>query len=160
MAQVRGAFNAVSVTGDAVGHTLYYGRGAGQMPTASAVTADIIDLAIGRSQRTFQTLRLWSENGPRLKLRPPATMKSRFYLRALVDDRPGVLAAVCGVLAAQDVSIASVIQHEAPDEAEGQKVQLVIMTHTSPTGKFRAACEQIGQLKSVGGPCVYYPVED
>ncbi len=159
LAQVRGAYNAVSVTGDAVGDTLYYGKGAGQMPTASAVTADIIDLAIGRSQRTFQTLRLWSENGPRLKIRPPATMRSRFYFRALVDDRPGVLAEVCGVLAANDVSITSVIQHEAPEQP-CQRVQLVIMTHTATTGAFRTAVDRIGQLPSVGGPPVYYPVED
>jgi homoserine dehydrogenase len=159
LAQVRGAYNAVSVTGDAVGDTLYYGKGAGQMPTASAVTADIIDLAIGRSQRTFQTLRLWSENGPRLKVRPPATMRSRFYFRALVDDKPGVLSQVTGVLAANDVSITSVIQHEAPEQP-CQRVQLVIMTHTATTGLFRSAVEWIGRLPAVGSPPVYYPVED
>ena len=160
LAQVRGAYNAVSVTGDAVGDTLYYGRGAGQMPTASAVTADIIDLAIGRSQRTFQTLRLWTEDGPRLTIRPAATMRTRFYLRVLVDDKPGVLSQVCGMLAAEEVSIASVIQHEAPDKATGQRVQLVIMTHNAATGRFRAACERIDRLDVVGHPSVYYPVED
>lgn len=159
LAQVRGAYNAISVTGDAVGDTLYYGKGAGQMPTASAVTADIIDLAIGRSQRTFQTLRLWSENGPRLKIRPPATMRSRFYFRALVDDKPGVLSEVTGVLAANDVSITSVIQHEAPEQPR-QRVQLVILTHTATTGAFKSAVEWIGRLPSVGAPPVYYPVED
>ncbi len=65
LAQVRGAYNAIYVVGDAVGDALFYGQGAGQMPTASAVTADLIDLAIGRSQRTFQTLRLWAPNGAR-----------------------------------------------------------------------------------------------
>ncbi|MBY0232375.1 MAG: homoserine dehydrogenase [Gemmataceae bacterium] len=160
LAQVRGAYNAVSVTGDAVGDTLYYGKGAGQMPTASAVAADIIDLAIGRSQRTFQTLRLWAEDGPRLRIRPPATMRTRFYLRVLVDDAPGVLAQVCGALAAEEVSIASVIQHESPDRSEGQRVQLVIMTHNAATGRFRAACDRIDRLGVIGGPCVHYPVED
>ena len=160
LAQVRGAYNAVSVTGDAVGDTLYYGKGAGQMPTASAVAADIIDLAIGRSQRPFQTLRLWAEDGPRLKIRPPATMRSRFYLRVLVDDKPGVLSQVCGMLAAEEVSITSVIQHESPDRSEGQRVQLVVMTHNAATGRFRTACERIDQLGVIGGPCVYYPVED
>src|SRR5437763_5435417 len=92
LALVRGAYNAISVTGDAVGDTLYYGQGAGQMPTASAVVGDLIDLAVGRTQRTFQTLRLWSANGAHMRLRAPETVRSRFYLRLLVDDKPGVLA--------------------------------------------------------------------
>src|SRR5262249_28624323 len=123
LAQVRGPYNAVHVVGDAVGDTLFYGKGAGQMPTASAVAADLIDLAVGRAQRTFHTLRLWSANGARLKLRPAGTVRSRFYLRLLVEDRPGVLAEVAGVLAQHQISIASVIQHEAPDEPTGGRVQ-------------------------------------
>jgi homoserine dehydrogenase len=160
LAQVRGAYNAVAVTGDAVGDTLYYGRGAGQMPTASAVVADLIDLAVGRGQRTFHTLRLWSGNGHRVRLRPPGTVRSRFYLRLLVEDRPGVLADVAGVLAQHQISISSVIQHEAPDEEEGNRVHLVIMTHTAPTGAFRAAVADIDRLRPIGGPSVYYPVGD
>jgi homoserine dehydrogenase len=160
LAQVRGAYNAVRVVGDAVEDVLFYGKGAGMMPTASAVAADLIDLAIGRSQRTFQTLRLWSNNGPRLQLRPPSSVKSRFYLRLLVEDLPGVLAEVAGILAQHHISIASVIQHEAPDEAEGQRVHLVIMTHTAPTGQFRAACEKLDRLTHLGGPVVHFPVED
>jgi homoserine dehydrogenase len=160
LALVRGAYNAVHVVGDAVGDTLFYGKGAGQMPTASAVAADLIDLAIGRTQRTFQTLRLWSRDGATRQLREPATVRSRFYLRLLVDDAPGVLAEVAGVLAEHRISIASVIQHEAPDEAEGQKVHLVIMTHTAQTGAFRAACARLDRLTHVSCPATYYPVED
>jgi homoserine dehydrogenase len=160
LAQVRGAYNAISVVGDAVGDTLYYGQGAGQMPTASAVAADLIDLAIGRAQRTFQTLRLWTGNGSSPKVRPVETVRSRFYLRLLVDDRPGVLSEVAGALARHDVSIASVIQHEVPDELEGQRVQLVIMAHTATVGSFRAACARLDRLGCIGGPSVHYPVED
>ena len=160
LAQVRGAYNAVYVVGDAVGDALFYGQGAGQMPTASAVTADLIDLAIGRSQRTFQTLRLWAPNGTRAQLRPPATVRTRFYLRLLVEDKPGVLAEVTRVLAQHQISIASVIQHEAPDEAEGERVQLVIMTHTAATGPFRAAAADMERLSCVAAPAVYYPVAD
>jgi homoserine dehydrogenase len=160
LAQVRGAYNAVYLVGDAVGELLFFGKGAGQMPTASAVTADLIDLAIGRSQRTFQTLRLWSGNGAGIRLRPAGTVRTRFYLRLLVEDRPGVLAEVAGVLAGKNISIASVIQHEVPDEAEGQRVHLVIMTHTAQTGDFRTACERLNRLECVAGPAVYYPVED
>src|SRR5207247_3609173 len=83
LAQVRGAYNAIHVVGDAVGDTLYYGQGAGPMPTASAVVADLIDLAVGRAQRTFQSLRLWSGNSHGIQLRPSTTVRSRFYLRVL-----------------------------------------------------------------------------
>ena len=160
LAQVRGAYNAVHVVGDAVGDTLYYGQGAGQMPTASAVVADLIDLAVGRAQRTFQTLRLWSGNGGGIALRPSTTVRSRFYLRVLVADQPGVLADIARVLAQQQISISSVIQHEAQDEHEGDTVPLVIMTHTAQTGSFRAAAAGIDRLGCVTAPSVYYPVAD
>jgi homoserine dehydrogenase len=168
LAEVRGAYNALLITGDAVGDTLFYGKGAGQMPTASAVTADLIDLAVGRGQRTFHTLRLWSGDGGRLRPHPPETMRSRFYLRLLVEDRPGVLAEVAGVLAQHQISIASVIQHEIPDEpapggaagAECPRVQLVIMTHTAATGPFRAALSRLDRLACAAAPGVHYPVAD
>jgi homoserine dehydrogenase len=160
LAQVRGAYNAIQVVGDAVGDTLYYGQGAGQMPTASAVVADLIDMAVGRAQRTFQTLKLWSGNGGHLTLRPAATVRSRFYLRALVTDRPGVMADITRKLADHQISIASVIQHEALDEHEGDTVPLVIMTHTAATGSFRDAVTEIDRLSCVTAPSVYYPVAD
>ncbi len=160
LAQVRGAYNAISVVGDAVGDTLYYGQGAGMMPTASAVTADLIDLAVGRAQRTFHTLRLWSATTARVRLRPTGTVRCRFYLRLLVEDRPGVLAEICRVLADHEISIASVIQHEATEEHQGQKVLLVIMTHSAPSGQFRAAAAKLERLPVIAGPCWYFPVGD
>jgi homoserine dehydrogenase len=160
LAQVRGAYNAIQVVGDAVGDTLYYGRGAGQMPTASAVVADLIDLAVGRAQRTFQTLRLWSGNGSTIGVRSSSAVRSRFYLRAMVQDRPGVLAEIARILAEHQISIASVIQHEAPEGHEGDSVPLVIMTHTAVTGDFRTALAGIDRLHSVEAPSVYYPVAD
>src|SRR5438094_5462639 len=160
LAQVRDAYNALHVVGDAVGDTLYYGRGAGQMPTASAVVADIIDLAVGRAQRTFQTLRLWSGNDKPKNIQPPGTVRSRFYLRLMVQDRPGVLAEVANILAQRHISISSVIQHEALDESEGASVPLVLMTHTTVTVDFGATVAEIDRLGSVTAPSVYYPVAD
>ncbi len=159
LALVRGPYNAVLVVGDAVGDTLFYGRGAGEMPTASSVVSDLIDMAVGRAQLTFKTLNLWAPGQERVPLRPPETVRTRFYLRALVEDRPGVLADVTRVLAQHQISIASIIQHESPEEP-GVKVQLVIMSHTAPTGGFRAAVADLDRLTCVGGPCVYYPVGD
>jgi homoserine dehydrogenase len=160
LAQVRGAYNAIHVVGDAVGDTLYYGRGAGQMPTASAVVADLIDMAVGRAQRTFQTLRLWSGNGAGIALRPSGTVRSRFYLNVVVEDRPGVLAEIALELAHHHISISSVIQHEPQEEHEGGTVPLVIMTHTALTGDFRAAVAGIDGLGCVAAPSVFYPVAD
>jgi homoserine dehydrogenase len=160
LAQVRDAYNAILVVGDAVGDTLYYGRGAGQMPTASAVVADIIDLAVGRAQRTFQTLRLWSGNDRPLSIQPPETVRSRFYMRLMVEDRPGVLAEVARILAQRHISISSVIQHEAVDEREGASVPLVLMTHTTVTVDFGATVAEIDRQDFVKPPSVYYPVAD
>lgn len=160
LAQVRDAFNAIFVVGDAVGSTLYYGRGAGQMPTASAVVADIIDLAVGRAQRTFQTMRLWSTAANAVRLRDPKTVPSRFYLRLMVLDQPGVLAEVTRVLANHQISISSVIQHEAVEGPDGHVVPLVIMTHLCPTGNFLGTLDDFAKLQSVTKPCVYYPVGD
>jgi homoserine dehydrogenase len=160
LAQVRDAYNAVHVVGDAVGDTLYYGRGAGQMPTASAVVADIIDLAVGRAQRTFQTLRLWSGNGRPTSIQAPGTVRSRFYLRLMIQDRPGVLAEVASLLAQRHISISSVIQHEALDEQEGSSVPLVMMTHSTVTVDFGATVAEIDRLGCVAAPSVYFPVAD
>jgi len=160
LAQIRGSHNAIQVVGDVVGDTLFYGPGAGAMPTASSVLADIIDLAIGRAQQTFQSLRLWTLKDAGPTLRPAESVKSRFYLRLLVEDRPGVMADVCRCLADEQVSISSVIQHEALDEQEGDIVPLVILTHTSLTGRFRAAADRISTLPGVTAPSVYYSVAD
>jgi homoserine dehydrogenase len=162
LALVRDAYNALFVLGDAVGNTLYYGRGAGQMPTASAVVADLIDMAVGRAQQTFRSLRLWSGNHRNIVLRDPRTMRSRFYLRMMVEDTPGVMADITRILADHRISISSVIQHEAldhPDE-ETEIVPLIIMTHTAPTGDFLDTLHKIDRLASVRPPSVYYPVGD
>lgn len=160
LAQVRGSANAIQVFGDLVGETLFYGPGAGAMPTASAVLADLVDIAVGRAQRTFSSLRLWNLRDATAILRPVESVRSRFYLRLLVEDRPGVLADVCRTLADEQVSISSVIQHEALDEQEGGIVPLVILTHTASTGRFRAAAERMGRLRGVTAAAVYYSVAD
>jgi homoserine dehydrogenase len=159
LAEVRGAYNAVHVVGDAVGDTLYYGLGAGQMPTASAVVADVLDLAIGRAQATFQSLRLW-EPDERITLRSSAGIQSRFYLRMNVEDRPGVLAEVAGILAQHRVSIASLMQHEAADDDCGAMVPLVLMTHNAAIGAVRQALARIDRLDCVAGPSAYFPVAE
>lgn len=160
LAQVRGAYNAIHVVGDVLGDALFYGQGAGMMPTASAVLADLVDVALSRSRRAMLTRRLWTGQETGLTLRPSSSVRTRYYLRLLVQDKPGTLSEVTRVLAHHQISIASVIQHEAPDEREGDWVQLVIMTHTAPTGSFRAAARAMETLTCVAAPAAYYPVGD
>jgi homoserine dehydrogenase len=160
LAQVRGAYNAIQVVGDVVGETLYQGPGAGMMPTASSVVADLIDLAVGRAQKTFVAAKLWSNQDRGFTIEPSEKVRSRFYLRLMVRDQPGVLADVCLALANQKISISSVIQHEAKEGHPDQTVPLVIMTHYAETGRFRIAMKQIDQMKSIGAPSVAYYVDD
>jgi homoserine dehydrogenase len=149
LAEVRGAYNAIGVVGDAVGRVFFHGLGAGAMPTASAVVADLIDTAVGRTQITFRTLELWSQREARVKPRDYALVPGRFYLRLRVDDHPGVLSQITGVLGQNNISIASVIQHEPETDNDGEEVALVIMTHTAPEGAMKTAVTEIDRL-----PCV------
>jgi homoserine dehydrogenase len=136
------------VVGDAVGPIFFHGQGAGQMPTASAVVADMIDMAVGRMQITFRTLELWSQRESRFQLLDHDRVLSRFYLRFTVEDRPSVLAQIAGVLGRHEVSIASVLQRE-PETDGDTAVPLVIMTHRAPEGAARKAIEVIDRLPVV-----------
>jgi len=160
LAEVRGAYNAIRVVGDAVGRVYFQGLGAGQMPTASAVVADLINTVVGRMAITFRTLGLWSNDGESPVLpRDPAQVPGRFYLRINADDRPGVMSEITGILGRHKISIASVIQHETEEGAEGV-VPLVIMTHTSPEGAMLKAMKMIGQLACVHPGTVRMRVRD
>lgn len=161
LAEVNGSFNAVALTGDVVGDTWYSGRGAGQLPTASAVLADLIDMAVGRAQLTFQQLGLWKTE-PRFSMLPPAQTSSRYYLRFNIEDRPHMLADIADVLGRQQISIASVIQHEAPDPAAGDQsfVPLVIMTHRTAAGNVDQARVEFSKFPSLRPPLVQLPVAD
>lgn len=162
LAQIDGPFNAIALEGDAVGTTWYSGRGAGQMPTASAVVADLIDIAVGRAQLTFSLLDLWRDE-PAFPLQPPEESCSRFYLRFSVEDRPHVLADIADILGRNGISIASVIQHEAPESDSPQPVPtvpLVIMTHRTTEGRFRAADRDLDRLPSLRRPRIRMRVAD
>jgi len=159
LAEVRGAYNAISVVGDAVGRVFFHGLGAGQTPTASAVVADLIDTVVGRTAITFRTLKLWSQGEARVAPRDPDAVSGRFYLRFDVEDRPGVMSEITGALGRHGISIASVIQHEAVREGE-TIVPLVIMSHTTTEGATRKAVDDIDRLKCTRGGSVRMPVRD
>src|SRR5438552_1120036 len=149
LAEVRGAFNALQVVGDAVGPVFFHGLGAGQTPTASAVVADMIDTAVGSTGITFRTLNLWSQDEARVHTLDHKQLPGRYYLRFTVEDRPGVLAEIAGVLGKHQISIASVIQHEPSGDGAGRVVPLVIMTYQAKEGAAQAAMAEIDQLKCV-----------
>jgi homoserine dehydrogenase len=130
------------------------------MPTASAVVADMIDTAVGRTDITFRTLELWSDRASPVVMKPFDQLASRYYLRLQVADRPGVLAEITGILGRHQISIASVIQHE-PDSREAERtVALVIMTHQASEGSARSALAAIQQLPTVHGETIRLRVMD
>ena len=153
LAEVQENYNAVSVVGDAVGPVFFHGQGAGQMPTASAVVADMIDMAVGRSAITFKTLELWSGQNERILLADPAKSKGRFYLRFSVVDMPGVLGQLAGRLGQHGISIARVAQYE-PDFGRhsgerSQTVPVIIITGNCLEKDIADALAEISALPTV-----------
>jgi len=159
LADVSGAYNAIRVVGDAVGRVWFHGMGAGRMPTASAVVADLIDTVVGRTALTFRTLELWSEQPARVMPRESETASGRYYLRFTVRDHPGVLAEITSALSRHGISIASFIQHESSKHQE-DKVPLVIMTHRTNEGATQKAFKEIREFKMVAGPAVRMRILD
>ena len=162
MSEVRDAFNAIRVAGDAVGPVFYHGLGAGQMPTASAVVADLIDTAVGRTRLTFQTLEYFSiDQPPRALLREADSLRCRYYFRLPVANHPGTLASIATVLAKHNISIASVIQHDSgPGAPQRDPVPLVILTHEASEGAASEATREIEMLDAVTGPVIRLRVEE
>jgi homoserine dehydrogenase len=160
LAEVRGAYNAVTVVGDAVGDMFFHGQGAGQMPTASAVVADMIDTAAGRTDITFRRLELWSDRESKIDLLPYDQTTGRYYMRYFVADEPGVLSQITGILGKHAISIASIIQHEPTSDLQPRKVPLVIMTHEATEKAAKAANDEIRLLPSVSEKSVKLRVAD
>jgi len=151
LATVGGANNAVLVSGHAVGDTFYVGPGAGQMPTASSIVADIVDAALGRARTTFAHIGWLAGRGTPMGMQPIQDVRTRCYLRFDVVDEPGVLAAIAGVLGRHKISIASVLQHESAHPAS---VPLVITTHLAREGNVTAALAEIRESPVVVGRSV------
>jgi homoserine dehydrogenase len=156
LARVDGPFNAVSIFGHAVGQTMFYGRGAGMMPTASAVVADIIEIAMGNSKKLFdgQTIKPAGESN----LDTIDNLKSRFYIRMMAEDKPGVIAQYTKVLGEHQISISGVLQHEGagPDNT----VPVVITTNTTVQKNMTAALEEVRQLGIISGKPVCIRIVD
>lgn len=148
LADVDGPFNAVSVSGHAVGKTMYYGRGAGMMATASAVVADLIEIGLGTGQRRFSAMPMVTGNRQNFKIKNIQDIECRFYIRLMAKDEPGVVAKYGKILASHKISIRGAIQHEgrAPDST----VPVVITTHPTLEQNMFNALEELARLKVIG----------
>jgi homoserine dehydrogenase len=157
LAAVSGVFNAVFVNGDAVGDLMFYGRGAGQLPTASAVWSDIVEVARDIAHDVPALgLELPSTAPGALPLRAMDTIRCGYYLRVMAQDRPGVLSRVAGILGENDISIASVLQKE---RAAAEAVPVVMMTHEARERDMRRALAAIDRLPDVPLPTTMIRVE-
>jgi homoserine dehydrogenase len=155
LASVSGVFNAVLVRGDVVGDTLYYGRGAGGDPTASAVLSDLGQIASHFPQE--QKARNVGHEALHSRLKSMDEIVSRYYLRLLVEDRPGVLADVARVLASRQIGISSVIQ---PEAHVGETTPLVLLLHDALESQFQEAVQEIAKIAAIKAPPVHLRVED
>jgi len=161
LANVEGAMNAVQVFGDAVGTTLYYGKGAGSEPTASAVIADLVDvtrLQTADPENRVPHLAFQPDALQNTPILPMAEVTTSYYLRLAVADQAGVLADITRILAAHGVSIDALLQKEA---AEGEsQTDLVILTHETKEKNMLAALQEMQDLKTVIGEIVKIRLEN
>jgi homoserine dehydrogenase len=156
LASVNGVYNAISVRGDVVGDTLYYGRGAGQDATASAVLSDLADAALDLKTGTKSRIPPFVPHALDGAVRPLDAVVCQYYVRLSVVDRPGTLAQIAAVLAEAGIGISSVIQ---PEGHEGESVPLILMIHDATNAAMRAVLQRIRQLVVVRGKPILLRVE-
>lgn len=157
LASVNGVFNAVFVRGDVVGDTLFYGRGAGQDATASAVLSDLADAALDLKFGTKNRIPPFVPHEQKGVVLPIDEAVSRYYLRLSVVDRPGTLARIAAILGQSQIGISSVIQ---PEGHEGESVPLILMIHDASNASVQNALAQISQLDVIKAPPVMIRVEN
>jgi len=158
LARVEGPFNAISIFGSAVGQVMYYGRGAGMMPTASAVVADIIDVALGNSATTFRHLHLKPRNEVEPLIESIDNLICRFYIRVMCKDEAGVVARWSKILADHQISISGALQHEGTGPEN--TVPVVITTHPTRQKSITAALKDIEALDVIGGKPICIRIVD
>lgn len=160
LASVDGVFNAIHLRGNAVGPVMFYGLGAGMMPTASAVVADVVDICRNIQKGVANRLPAMpfseGESGA-ARLKDISDLNAQYYLRFFALDRPGVLSKLSGVLGAHNISISSVIQK---DRKIGGAVPLVIVTHNALERELRSAVQEIEKLDIIHDKPIYIRIEE
>ncbi len=158
LASVADVFNAVLIEGDAVGRILLYGKGAGEMPTASAVVSDIVDIA--RNIKSGAPVRIPMEYysiARAIEVEPIENIVSRYYLRFTVIDKPGVLASIASLLGREGISIASVMQKEG---YSGDGVPVIILTHRAKERGVKRALTEIEKLDIIKQRTILIRIEE
>lgn len=158
LANISDVFNGVLVEGDTVGQTLFYGRGAGRFATASAVVADITDVAINLATGSVRRIPAFREGALFNKVRTMDEVVSRYYLRLQVQDCPGVIASIAQILADRSISISSLIQPE--QRAADGTVSLVLLTHPASENALHAALAELATLSINQSPVKVLRIED
>ncbi|MEN9774597.1 MAG: hypothetical protein RL322_1667 [Pseudomonadota bacterium] len=161
IASVEGAMNAVWVKGDAIGHTMYYGKGAGAEPTASAVVADLVDVTrmfTADPGNRVPHLAFQPDALSDARILPMAEIETACYMRIRVADQPGVLADITRILADAQISIGAVLQREAA--AGESQTDIILLTHLATEGRVNAAIEQIEALPTVLSSVIRLRMED
>lgn len=156
ISKVDGPFNAIYVEGDATGSTLYYGKGAGSMPTGSAVVSDIVDIARNIRKNATGRVPVLTRTLRNLRIKKMDDVTSKYYFRFSALDKPGVLSKISGILGSYNISIASVIQK---GRRVGEAVPLVVLTHEAKEKDVRQAIREIDQLPVVMDKTVFIRVE-
>ncbi len=156
IAKVSGVYNAIQIVGDACGDIMLYGRGAGSMPTGSAVVADIMDISRHILMEPSRNLNTNPAGASAVKLVPMDSVTSIYYFRSLALDQPGVLAQISGILGRQQISIAQMIQR---GRKQGGSVPLVIMSHTALERDIQKALVEIKALACITEEPVLIRVE-
>jgi len=156
LARVEGEFNAVWIRGDMVGDIMLYGAGAGQKPTASAVVADIVDMALNIRCKAEQRIPGFCSHAGYSSIQPMGELLMRFYLRLQVEDKSGVLSAITKVLGDHSISIASFSQKEVG----GDSVPLVMLTHMANENNMQQALKKIETMDEVVEKPVMIRIED
>jgi homoserine dehydrogenase len=157
IANVEGAMNAVMVQGDAVGTTLYYGKGAGAEPTASAVVADLVDITrlhTADPQNRVPHLAFQPDALSNLPVLPMEEVVTSYYLRLRVADQAGVLAKLTGLLAEANISIDAILQREADQVSGANQTDVIILTHDTREGNMNVVLKQMQGLPTVLAPIV------
>jgi len=157
IANVEGAMNAVMVQGDAVGTTLYYGKGAGSEPTASAVVADLVDITrlhTADPQNRVPHLAFQHDAMSNLPVLPMEEVVTSYYLRLRVADEAGVLAKLTGLLAGAGISIDAILQREADQVSGANQTDVIILTHDTREGTMNGVLAQMQALPTVLAPIV------
>jgi homoserine dehydrogenase len=157
LASVHGVFNAVAVHGDTAGESLFYGRGAGQDPTASSVVADLVEAA--RSLRQANGHRGFLPYREKGRILPVAETSTAYYVRFDVTDRPGVIAEISGVLAKHRIGISGTHSPVNPSNPDAEFVDMVFLLHTCPFGKLQEALAEIESLDCINSAPVVFRIE-